>query len=53
MIAITNQSAPGPLPMLRDPVQISQQLAPIEPAVKTKSGTTIFDTLFGILTGKD
>ena len=53
MIAITNQSAPGPLPMLRDPVQISQQLEPIEPAVKTKSGTTIFDTLFGILTGKD
>ena len=53
MIAITNQSAPGPLPMLRGPVQISQQLEPIEPAVKTKSGTTIFDTLFGILTGKN
>jgi membrane peptidoglycan carboxypeptidase len=53
MIAITNQSAPGPLPMLRGPVQISQQLEPIEPAVKTKSGTTIFDTLLGILTGKN
>ena len=53
MIAITNQSAPVPLPMLRGPVQISQQLEPIEPAVKTKSGTTIFDTLFGILTGKN
>ena len=53
MIAITNQSAPAPLPMLRGTVQISQQLEPIEPAVKTESGTTIFDTLFGILTGKN
>ena len=55
MIKITNQSAPGPLPMLRGPAQSSQHLEPVEPvepAVETRPGTTIFDILFGILTGK-
>ena len=53
MIAITNQSAPGPLPMLRGPSQTSVQLPPIGSSQETTSGTTILDTLFGILTGKN
>ena len=53
MIAITNQSAPGPLPMLRGPSQTSVQLPPIGFSQETTSGTTILDTLFGILTGKN
>ena len=53
MIAITNQSAPGPLPMLRGPSQTSVQLPPIGSSQETTSGTTILDTLFEILTGKN
>ena len=53
MISIISQSAPGPLPMLRGPAQISQKVAPIDHTQKPKSGGTIFDTLFEILTGKN
>ena len=53
MIAITNQSAPGPLPMLRDPLRSSKLLPSIDSSQAVKSGTTIFNTLLGILTGKN
>ena len=53
MIAITNQSAPGPLPMLRGPSKSLMLLPPIDSSQETEVGTTIFDTLLGILTGKN
>ena len=53
MIAITNQSASGPLPMLRGPSKSSMLLPSIDPSQETEAGTTIFDTLLGILTGRN
>jgi membrane peptidoglycan carboxypeptidase len=53
MIAITNQSAPGPLPMLRGPSKSSMLMPSIDSSQETEAGTTIFDTLLGILTGKN
>ena len=53
MLAITNNSVPGPLPMVRDPLQISQRMKPTTTLEKSEKGTTIFDTLFKILIGKN
>jgi len=53
MIAITSQSAPGPLPMLRGPSKSSMLMPSIDSSQETEAGTTIFDTLLGILTGKN
>ena len=53
MISIISQSAPGPLPMLRGPAQISQKVEPIDHTKKSKPGGTIFNTLFGILIGNN
>jgi len=53
MLAITNNSVPGPLPMVRDPLQISQRMKPTTTLEKSEKGTTIFDTLFEILIGKN